>query len=182
MLPAHRYRLQKAGHQPAPQKVEIQTAAAPSVRAQLQWAPAVMGHPYQLSLQNKVFGFCDDTGSQQMDVTTGKQTPGTAHCDRVNGDDQSRCGDEIQILGHPDGGKDVLSFEGSDYPLEGQSHGCDRDGKLVIVPTVGAVELIDGASNKVAIVDPGGGNKAMIGSGWVAWSTLDLKHPLRVES
>ena len=140
------------------------------------------GHPYQLSLKDGLFGFCDDGGPEQFEVASGKQMPGPQHCDRATGDDQSNCGDGVEIEGHPEGGKDVLFLDGKGYPLQGQSHGYDCDGKVVIVPTVGAVEVIDGTANKVAIVDPGGGNSAVIGSGWLAWSTLDDAHPLRLET
>ena len=161
----------------APNRANVAGAPLPS---QLQ--PIVMGLPYQLGLKSNVFSFCDDTGPQQIDVSTGKQTPAAQHCDRKKDEDQSSCDDEIQIYGSPEGGNDRLAINDNEYILEGHSRGCDRDGKTVVVATVGAVEVIDGAANKVAIVDPGGGDRAAIGSGWVAWSTLDVKHPLRLET
>ncbi len=172
----------KAAVPPSAAEPVKKTAPADSLPPVTSISPVVKGIPYQLSLKKGWFGFCDDTGSEQIDLATGKQTPGPGRCDKKAQSIQSKCGDDVEIEGHPEGGKDVLFFEGSGFPLEGQSHGCDQDGKLVIVPTVGAVELIDGTSGKVSIVDPGGGDDAVIGSGWIGWSTLDPKHPLRLES
>ena len=147
-----------------------------------EWFPTVKGIPYQLTLKNGVFGFCDDRGSWQFDVATGKQASGARHCDIDHEEEQSSCDDSIQIWGSPEGGDDHISVGYNNYLLKGHDRACDKDGQTVIAATIGAVEVIDGVANKVAIVDPGGGDRAVIGSGWIAWSTLDEKRPLRLET
>lgn len=145
-----------------------------------QLSPIVNGVPYQLSLDGGLFGFCDSTGPQQVNLANGKQTLGTQRCDRLHEIVQNHCGEQVEIDGHPEGGNDHLAINDNEFVLNGQSGACDREGKIVIVSTYIAVEVIDGAANKVAIV--GSGDKVAIGSGWVAWSTLDKDHPLRLET
>ncbi len=174
-----------AGRPPAtsaaspPARVPI--APSPATSAS-EWTPIVHGIPYQLSLKSGVFGFCDDSGSQTLDLATGKQSAGTATCDRSHEAVQSSCDNRVKIYGDTDAGNDDLSVGDHDYTLRGHSRECDLDGSLLVVSTANAVQLIDFAANKVATVDSHGGDKAVLGSGWVAWTSLDLNHPLRLET
>lgn len=138
-----------------------------------EWTPVAKGDAYQLSLKNGQFGFCDETGSQHINLTTGKQSPGTEACDPNHEEIQSNCDDTVMLHGIPDNTYDDITINNNDYVLKGHAEACDRMGLFLVVATGGGVELIDGARNKVAILDSG--MRAVIGSDWVAWQPLDRK-------
>ena len=146
-----------------------------------EWHPSTTGVSYQLGLKEDIFSFCDDTGPQQVDVRTGKQSAGPQKCDRKTEAVQSSCDDDVEITGDPAQPYDVLSFEGQGYKLNGHSRGCDRDRHLVVITTASDVELIDGATNRVRLLDADVPDQIVLGSGWVAWNSLDKKVPLRLE-
>ncbi len=147
-----------------------------------EWMPAVKGDAYQLTLKKGVFGFCDETGSHSVNLTTGKQSASTQTCDPKREEVQSSCDNSVQIHGNPDDPFDDISIEGNDYQLNGHVTACDRQGQLLFVATYGSVELIDGTANKVAIVDDRGSDKAVIGAGWIAWQSIKKNGPLRLEA
>ncbi len=152
----------------------IEERATP--QANTAWTPHTQGIAYQLSLKHGVFGFCDkEAGSQRLDLATGRQYPGSEHCDWNHEEVQSNCDDYVLVSGPQGGGNDDVMVGDNDYRLHGHMHACDQQGKMVIVTSFGGVELIDGPSKNVAIVDPKGGERAVIGSDWIAWQTYDRK-------
>lgn len=164
-------------------KSEAPKTSAPINNVQnSEWHPIAKGMSYQLALKDNVFSFCDDKGAQQVDVRTGKQTLGTQKCDPKNEAIQSGCDDDVEITGDPAEPYDVVSFEGDGYKLNGHSRGCDRDGRIVAVTTAGDVELIDGVASKAAFLEADVPDKIVVGSGWVAWNSLDQKVSIRLET
>lgn len=160
----------------APASAPVQAAGSSS-----ELHPTVHGIPFQLSLKNGVFAFCDDSGAQKIDVATGSQSAGAQSCDRKKEQIQSSC-DDNAITSAPDGPADTIDLGKYTYHLSGHVRDCDQEGDVTIVSTGGDVEVIDSAGNKVAVIDTPAPDKVVIGSGWVAWNALGKPPVLKLET
>ena len=167
----------KTAQQPSP--ITAETGRAPQPAS--MWKPVTKGVAYQLTLNNGVFGFCDNTGSQQINFATGHQTASTSTCDRKNDAIRNGCDDGVDIVSSSDGPYDTVSVERYSFRLHGHARDCDRDGDLVIVSTTGEIVLMNASTTKIAFVKAVVPDTVVIGSGWAAWNSQDKKLPPHLE-
>lgn len=145
-----------------------------AVPARMEWNVDTAGDAYQLSLKENQLSFCDDRGPHLLSLETGQQTSSTRKCIKpayLHGT-WTGCDDEalkIQVYSPQDQSNDSLSFGKTFYDLKGRADDCDNDGTIAVFGTGEQIVLVDGQTERSAILSNNPGPPVAIGSGWVAW-------------
>jgi hypothetical protein len=144
----------------------------PTPREQLR--VATQGEPYGLRLERGAMSFCDRRGAWKVDLGTGTQ----ARSDRVCIEDQepnTTCevtGLKVTVRTPGLGPDDVVEVDGvaKSFHVPGHVHDCAGDGRSLAIVTGSAVLRVDPAKETMEVLSDEGGERVVVGSGWIVWS------------
>lgn len=129
------------------------------------------GQPFALNIERGTVKFCDNRGRRLLDLATGQQSALQEPCPPATEANTACSGLPLDItvrapLSEPN---DIVDVNSASFPLNGKVHDCAADGKWIAIATASRVVLIDVAAGKMRELSPEGGDRVIIGSGWVVW-------------
>ena len=136
------------------------------------------GPAYALHLDKNSLTFCDKGGQKRLDLKTGKADAQGGTCPKIV-EPNTGCGGlsiDVSVRGPLSEPNDIVDLSDRSFPLKGRVHDCSADGKLLAIVTGSSVYVIDVSKEVSAEVDHEGGDRVVIGSGWIAWTDGSKLH------
>jgi|CZKR01.1.fsa_nt_gi hypothetical protein len=127
---------------------------------------------YALNAENGILSYCDKRGGRKIDLRTRHDAPLERPCP-VRDEPNAACSGlsiDVSVRAPLSEPNDIVDIGSLSFPLKGRVHDCSVHGKLLGIVTGSAVILIDVAKGSNSEINPDGGDRVVVGSGWIAWT------------
>jgi hypothetical protein len=148
------------------------TPSAAPIAATKEYNVTAQGEPYNLRFAGGALDFCDTRGGRELNLKTGEEISKDRTCTPKD-EPNTACSGlslDVEVRSPQSEPNDIVDVGGSSFPLNGRVHDCAADGKSLAVITASTTALIDTAKETTTQISPSGGDRVVLGSGWVAWT------------
>jgi hypothetical protein len=142
-----------------------------------------VGEPYALQFVNGGLSFCDNRGIRFLELNTGKDDSKQGSCPRREEPDPAcNTQHDVEVRSPTSQPGDIIDVGAQSFPLKGRVHDCSSDGKILAVVTASGVTVIDLAKEKSTEVSQEGGERVAVGDMWIAWTSGENIHAVKLKS